>query len=422
MKYKKTKLKNGLTIITAPMKGSPSVTVLVMVKTGSKYETKEINGLSHFLEHMCFKGTTRRPTAKDISVELDGLGAQNNAFTGQEYTGYYAKAHPKHFLKILDVVSDMYLNPVFEEKEIEKEKGVIIEEINMYEDLPNRSVHEVFMDILYGDQPAGWSIAGKKEIIKKINRKDFLNYRKKHYVAKATTILVAGDIAEKKAIEEIKKQFTGIPTNKKFGKKKVFEKQSKPEIKIKHKDTDQTHIALGVRAFKSKDNKNYALEVLCTVLGKGMSSRLFQKLRDEMGVGYYVRAGADAYTDHGYLVVSTGVDKGRVGEVVTAVLGEMKKISDKPVPETEIAKAKEFLLGNMYMGLESSDAMAEYYAIQDILDDKILTPQEYAKKIQKVTAKEIQKVAMEIFKNNRLNMAIVGNVRNKAELQKIFKF
>ncbi len=422
MKYKKTKLKNGLTIITAPIKDSPSVTVLVMVKAGSKYETKDISGLSHFLEHMCFKGTTRRPTAKDISVELDGLGAQNNAFTGQEYTGYYAKAHPKHFHKILDVVSDMYLNPVFDEKEIEKEKGVIIEEINMYEDLPNRSVHEVFMDLLYGDQPAGWSIAGKKEIIRKISRKDFLNYRKKHYVAEATTILVAGDIVEKKAIEEIKKQFSKIPTGKKTGKKKVIEKQLKSEIKIKHKETDQTHIVLGVRAFKAKDNKNYALEVLCTVLGKGMSSRLFQKLRDEMGVGYYVRAGTDEFTDHGYLAVSTGVDKGRVGEVVKAVLNEMKKMASELVPKEEVVKAKEFLLGNMYLGLESSDAMAEYYAIQDVIDDKILTPEEYAKKIQKVTAKDIQKVAKEIMRDNKLNMAIVGNIKNKEELEKIFHF
>src|ERR1035437_6720488 len=200
MKFKKTKLKNGLTIITVPMKDNPSVTVLVMVKAGSKYETKKINGLSHFLEHMCFKGTSKRPKAIDISRELDGLGAQNNAFTGQEYTGYYAKAHPKHFSKILDVISDVYLKLVCEQKEIEKEKGVIVEEINMYEDMPSRIVQDIFLEAVYGDQPAGWNIAGTKENVRKMTRKDFLKYRMENYVAKGTIILVAGDINEKKSI------------------------------------------------------------------------------------------------------------------------------------------------------------------------------------------------------------------------------
>ncbi|MEI6843521.1 MAG: pitrilysin family protein [bacterium] len=422
MNYKKTTLKNGLTIITAPIKDSPSATVLVMVKTGSKYETKEISGLSHFLEHMCFKGTTKRPKAIDIAREIDSLGAQNNAFTAQEFTGYYAKAHPKHLLQVLDVVSDIYLNPVFDPNEIEKEKGVIVEEINMYDDIPQQLVVLAFMDAMYGDQPAGWSVAGTKEVVKKMTQKDFLEYRKKHYVAEATTVLIAGDIDQKKAIEEVKKLFKHIPTSKKSGKKKVVEIQTAPIIKIKNKETDQTHIVLGVKTFKATDKKNYALEVLNTVLGRGMSSRLFQKLREEMGVGYYVRSRVDTYTDHGYLVVSTGVDKTRVEEVVTAVLAEMRKLVTEPVTAEEISKAKEFLIGNMYMGLESSDAIAEYYAIQDILEDKILTPAEYAKKIQKVTAKEIQKVAREIMQDKKLVMAIVGNIKDEKSLSNIFHF
>jgi predicted Zn-dependent peptidase len=422
MQYKKTKLKSGLTIITAPMKDNPSVTVLVMVRAGSKYETKEINGLSHFLEHMYFKGTQRRPKAIDISRELDGLGAQNNAFTGQEYTGYYAKAHPKHFSKILDVVSDIYLNPVFDEKEIEKEKGVIVEEINMYEDLPNHIVQDIFLETIYGDQPAGWNIAGTKENVKKMTRKDFLKYRKNNYVAEGTIVLVAGDINEKKAIEEITKTFQKIPTGKKSGKLKVVEKQTKPEIKIKHKETDQTHIVLGVRTYDAKNKKNHALFVLNTVLGQGMSSRLFQKLRDEMGVGYYVHSGVSEFTDHGYLAVSTGVDNSRVKEVVVAILDEMKKLADGKISEAELKKAKDYMIGHMYLGLESSDAVAWDCASQFILTEKILTPIELAEKIQNVTASEIRKIAREIFIDSRLNMAIVGNIKNETELRKIFRF
>ncbi len=422
MKYKKTKLKNGLTIITAPMKDNPSVTVLVVVKAGSKYENKKINGLSHFLEHMCFKGTTRRPKAIDISRELDSLGAQNNAFTGQEYTGYYAKAYPKHFSKILDVVSDIYLHPVFDEKEIEKEKGVIVEEINMYEDMPNRIVHDVFMEAMYGDQPAGWNIAGTKENVKKMSREDFLEYRRKHYVAKGTIVVVTGNINEKKVIEKIGKVFQEIPTSKKTDKISIVEKQTKPNIKIKHKETDQTHIILGVKTYGAKEKKNYPLYILNTVLGMGMSSRLFQKLRDEMGVGYYVHSGVNEFTDHGYLAVSTGVDTKRILEVVKAVLGEMKKFTKELVPAEEIKKAKDFLLGHMYLGLESSDSVAWDCASQFILTEKMLTPLEFSEKIQKVTATEIKNVAKEVFKNNHLNMAIVGNIKNPGKLKKTFRF
>jgi predicted Zn-dependent peptidase len=422
MKFKKTTLKNGLTIITVPMKGSPSVTVLVMVKAGSKYETKEINGLSHFLEHMCFKGTTKRPKAIDISRELDGLGAQNNAFTGHEYTGYYAKAHPKHFSKILDVVSDIYLNPVFDEKEIEKEKGVIVEEINMYEDMPNQIVHDVFLEAMYGDQPAGWNIAGTKENVRKMTRKDFLKYRQENYVAKGTVVLAAGDINEKKAIEEIKKVFQKISTGKKLDKKKIIEKQTEPIIKIKQKGTDQTHIVLGVRTYDAKNKKNHPLFVLNAILGQGMSSRLFQKLRDEMGVGYYVHSGINEFTDHGYLAVSTGVDNSRVVEVVSAILSEIKKLITEKISDAELKKAKDYMIGHMYLGLESSDAVASDYAGQFLLTDKMLTPSEMAKKIQNVTAKEIQNIAREIFVDNKLNMAIVGNIKNPEELQKIFHF
>lgn len=200
MNYHKTILKNGLRVITVPMEKSPTVTVFVLVEAGSEYEEKEENGLSHFLEHMCFKGTKRRPNCSDLSQELDEIGAVYNAFTSNEYTGYYAKAQFDQVDKILDIVSDMYLNPILPQAEIEKERGVIIEEINMYEDLPQRKVQNVLSDLVYGDQPAGRTILGPKENINKFNREDFLNYRAKHYVAEATTLIVAGNFSETKIL------------------------------------------------------------------------------------------------------------------------------------------------------------------------------------------------------------------------------
>ncbi len=423
MNFKKTTLKNGLTVITSPIKDSPSVTVLVMVKTGSKYETREINGLSHFLEHMCFKGTTKRPKTADISLELDSVGSHSNAFTSHEFTGYYAKAHPKHLDKILDVVSDIYLNPLLDQNEIDKEKGVIVEEIHMYEDMPQHVAHDLFMEVMYGDQPAGWNIAGTPEIVHKLKRNDFVEYRKNHYVAPATVVLVSGDFNEQEVISKIENAFKNISLGEKSGKLDVKEEQTTPQLKIKQKETDQTHIVIGVRTFPAKDKRDTALKVLNAVLGSNsMSSRLFLKLREEMGVGYYVRSHADEYTDHGILTVSTGVDTKRVSEVVEAVLGEMKKLREEKVGPAELQKAKDYAIGNMYLDLESSDSLAEFYAVQEILSDEILTPAQLAEKIQNVTAEQVMALAQEIMRDEKLNMAIIGNIKDEEGLKSVFHF
>ena len=223
MKFSKKVLKNGLRVITVPMKDNPTATVLVLVEAGSKYEEKKVNGISHFLEHMCFKGTSKRPKAIDISKELDTLGSQYNAFTAQEYTGYYAKSDAKHFHKIFDVVSDIYLNSTFPEIEMEKEKGVIIEEINMYEDMPQRHVQDLIMELLYGDQPAGWNIAGDKKNIFRMKRDDFVNYKKQHYLPEATVLVVAGAVTEKEVMTEVNKIFGKVVRGKKVNKRKVKE-------------------------------------------------------------------------------------------------------------------------------------------------------------------------------------------------------
>ncbi len=421
MNYKKKVLKNGLRIIVAPMKGAPSVTVMSLIEAGSKYETKEINGLSHFLEHMCFKGTVKRPKAIDISKEFDAMGAQNNAFTAQEFTGYWAKAHPKHTDKMIEIIADMYLNPTFPADDMEREKGVIVEEINMYEDLPNRIVHEVFYELLYGDQPAGWSIAGTRENVRSFNRDHFVNYRKKLYVSDATTILVAGDVKTPDIFKKIEAAFKDIAVGKRGKKNKVIENQNKPEVKIKHKDTDQTHLVIGLRAFDVYDKRTSALKVLAAILGNGMSSRLFQKMREELGICYYVRAMADQFTDHGALLISAGVDSSRVEEGINGILGELKKVRDEKVDEKELRKAKDYLIGNLYLGLESSDSMTEFYGLQEILREEIKTPKEIEKEIEKVTASEIAKVAKSIIKNNGLNMAIVGKYDSEDRFRKLLK-
>ncbi|MEK7185714.1 MAG: pitrilysin family protein [Patescibacteria group bacterium] len=424
MTPKKTILPNGLRIITVPIKDAPTVTILVTVEAGSKYETKNVNGLSHFLEHMCFKGTTKRPNAIDISRELDSIGAHYNASTSQEFTGYYAKSHPKHISKLVDVISDMYLNPTFPAKEIEKEKGVIVQEILMYEDMPQRHVFDVFLELMYGDQPAGWNIAGTPELVKSFSQENFLAYRREHYVASGTIVVVAGNFEEAALLSEIEKAFAGISVAAKNAKFAVNEApngvpQTAPAIKFLEKKTDQTHLVIGVRTFGAGDKRAPALSVLNSVLGGGMSARLFQKLRDELGICYYVRSGTDEYTDHGSLIISAGVDSDRIGEATKAIIGEMKCMKDEIVSPEELAKAKEQIIGGLYLGLESSDAIADFVSFQEVLRGKILTPEEYSEKIAAVSAEDVRTLAHEIFTPERLNIALISKEADTAALSEI---
>jgi predicted Zn-dependent peptidase len=422
MQYTKTVLENGLRVITVPMKDNPTVTVLMLVEAGSKYENKNNNGISHFLEHMCFKGTTKRPSNNDISLELDNIGSHYNAFTSQEMTGYYAKAQYIHIDKLLDIVSDMYLNPLLPEIEIEKEKGVIIEEINMREDIPQYKVQNLITELVYGDQPAGWDIAGPKENIKKMTREDFVNYRNKFYIAGASTLVISGNFEEVKILEEVKKIFSVMPKKEKGIKDEVRESQSKPEIALFKKETDQTHMVLGVRTFSLYDKRDRVMDILVGVLDAGMSSRLFKKLRDEMGVCYYVGASQDASTDTGFFSVSAGVDSSRVKEVISVILGELNKLKTELVPPEELQKVKQNIAGTMYLGLESSDSLAKFYGGQEIINDKIRTPEEKKAELDTVTAEEVMTLAQEIFVDKSLNLAIVGRFEDKADFENILKF
>lgn len=419
MKFTKKILKNGLRVITVPMQDNPAVTVFVMVETGAKYETKDVNGISHFLEHMVFKGTPRRPKASDIAREFDGLGADFNAFTGDEYTGYYVKVDKRHTDTALDIISDMYLNPLFPESEIIKEKGVIIEEIRMYRDRPDRHVQEAMGALLYGDQPAGRTILGPEENIRSFSRKHFITYREKHYVASATTVVIAGAMNEKEIVKKVGKLFSSMSVKPKKGKVKVKESQSVPQVKVLHKDTDQTHLVIALRTFPVGDKRNSIMRVLSTVLGRGMSSRLFSKMRDELGICYYVRSSHNTYTDHGFFDISAGVDTTRVELAIKTILDELKRLKDELVSETELKKAKDYIAGTMMLGLETSDSQADFVAHQEIMKKEIKTPEEMIENTQKVTAKDIQKLAQEFFVNKGLNLAIIGPYKDEKRFSDI---
>jgi predicted Zn-dependent peptidase len=420
--FKKTTLKNGLRIITVPQKNTQSLTILVLVGTGSKYEKKEINGISHFLEHMYFKGTKKRPSTTAIAETLDKVGGIYNAFTGEEYTGYFAKVAAQHFELALDWVSDIFLNSILPKEEIEKEKGVIIEEINMIYDHPMSYVQTLWTKLLYGDQPAGWDIAGTKETVSKMNREKLLDYMEKQYVAKNTIISIAGNFNEKLAISKVKKYFSKIKEKKPIEKPKVIEKQKRPEVLLNFRQTDQTHLCLGVRTFNLFHPQRYALDLLAVILGGMMSSRLFIEVRAKLGIAYYINTNSEMNPDTGFLFTQTGLDNKNVEKGILTILKEYKKISEKKVPNSELKKAKDYLKGKTTLLLESSDAQASFYAAQEVLEKKILTPKEIFRKIDKVSREDILKVAKEIFRPEKLNLALIGPFKDKNRFQRLLKF
>lgn len=422
LKAKKKIFKNGLRVVTVPMKDNPTVTVLVLVGTGSDYEPKEINGISHFLEHMCFKGTIKRPTSKVISHELDALGCQYNAFTGSEYTGYYAKGDSKNFKQMFDIVSDIYLNSTFPDAEMQKEKGVIIEEINMYEDMPASHVQDLFSEVLYSNQPAGRSTLGTKENINKMVRDNFVNYKKIHYVAENTVVIVTGNITSDEVYMEIGKYFKDVPVNKCGKKPKTKDTQENPNVLIKYKETDQTHFVMGVRTFSVFDKRNITLSLLSAVLGAGMSSRLFTKLREEMGVAYYVRAYNQPSLDHGAFQISAGVNNTRTEEVIKEIIKECNLLISDKVSDKELNKVKSMIIGNMKMSLEATDDIANFYGGQELMKKEIKTLEEKIKEIKCVTSKDIQNIAKIIFKNKNLNLAMIGPFKDSNKFVKILKF
>ncbi|MBI2074675.1 MAG: insulinase family protein [Candidatus Levybacteria bacterium] len=421
MQFQRKVLSNGLRVLTIPMPSFESATVLVLVGAGSRYETKQNNGISHFLEHMAFKGTEKRPTAQDIAALIDGMGGEFNAFTGKETTGYYIKSSSNHIDLSLDVLSDMLLRSKFDPVEINKERGVILEEINLYEDTPVRKIGDVYEQLLYKNTPMGWDIAGEKDVIRNIQREDFLAYMESLYSAHNITVVVAGGIDSEKTNKLVEKHFGAMSA---FGTKKyepVGDAQVKPEAMVKYKKTEQVHVALGVRTVPIDHEDKYPLSVLAAILGGGMSSRLFHEVRERRGLAYYVRTSSEHYMDSGTLVSFAGVDLKRVDESIKVMLEEYKKVQSSKfkVQSLELKKAKEFLKGHLVLDLEDSRSVAGFYASQELLEKEIDNPDEVIAKIENVTADQVARVAKTYIVNNTLNLAVIGDFEDRQRFEKL---
>ncbi len=422
MKYHKTTLKNGLRVVLSPMRDAEAACVVVMTGTGSRYENERENGLAHFLEHMFFKGTKKRPSAKAISEELDGVGAVYNAFTSKDRTAYYAKVSSKHLDTAFAVISDIFLNSTLPPKEITKERGAIIQEIDMYEDMPMRTVDNVFDALIFGaDHPLGRTILGPKENIRTFTRKDFATYHTRNYNAKNTVIAVAGAFSEKNVLAKIRKTFGALRDGGAPPCVLFAAKQDAPRIAIKEKKTDQTQLMLGVPAYPHQHKDEYPLSVLTTILGGGMSSRLFLEVREKRGLAYSVHAWTDRYPDTGYLAIQAGVEHGKLEKAISTILDELRKIKRTKVSAAELKKAKAYLQGTLTLSLETSDEVATSAASSLISVGRIRTLEEKLAGIGKVTVHDVARVARDIFKTEKLNLAVIGPHTDSEKLRAILR-
>lgn len=407
MKYELSKLKNGTRLLTLPMPGVKSLTTLVLFGVGSRYEDDKIAGLSHFLEHMHFKGSAKRPTAMQISEAVDSVGGEMNAFTSKEYTGYYIKVDGKHGELALDVLSDMLQTPILDQDEIARECGVITEEIKMYEDQPMAYVGELFEEHLFGKNDLGRQTIGSRASVAALSRNHFLQYRQTHYNPANAVIILAGDIS---GVETKVDQYFNVKNELLPPKySSVTVKNPEKSFLMRVKETEQTHLWLGFNAFSSEDPERYILKIMSTILGGGMSSRLFMQVRERRGLAYYVRCHTELYLDNGYIVASAGVTTEKFDEAVSTILDEMKKIREEKVDAKELQKAKEYLKGKMALNLENSENVAEMTGLQEILHKEILTPEQIAERYDAVTEDDVMRVAQRVIADERLTLAAISS-------------
>lgn len=422
MKVNRHKLKNGLRVITIPRSGTKAAALFVFAGTGSAYESKKVAGVSHFLEHLMFKGTTKRPTSLAVAETIDSIGGVMNAFTGREYTGYFAKVNARHFDIALDWLSDIYLNAKLKEDDVLREKGVILEELNMYLDTPMQYVEELWYNLLYGDHPLGQDIIGTRSSIKQMNRRQLLEHRRSYYHAGNTTVVLAGRVdSSSEVMRKISQAFADIPSKRKHRTPPdLQEKQNRPRVKVQYKKTDQTHFCLGVRGYSLRQEERFPQAVLATLLGGNMSSRLFSLIREKSGLAYYVRTSADTLRDAGFLVTQAGVDNRRIDRAIELVLSEYQRTKEELVPEAELQKAKEYLKGVLWLSLEKAENLASYYAQYEVLGLKPMTPEEVCRRIDQVDADSVRQLARNIFQNKNLNLALIGPSRAN-QFNKILK-
>lgn len=420
MKFHHHKLENGLNVVIVPINEMESATTLIMVGAGSRYETKANNGISHFLEHMAFKGTKSHPTAMEISSLIDGAGAESNAFTGKDYTGYYIKSAAHRVEMAFDILSDMISNLLLDPAEIDRERGVITEELNLYEDTPTRKIGDIYESLLYGDTPMGWEIGGLRSVIKTVKKEDFVNYMKKFYSASNMVLVIAGKVREDDTLKLAEKYFGNVKSFTAEGFPSVIEGQIKPAVKLQFKKTDQAHFALGVRTVGLVNEKDkYPLSVLGSILGGGMSSRLFHEVREKRGLAYYVRTSSDNYLDCGHLTTFVGADPKRIDEAIKVVVEEYKKVQNKgEITEEEVDKAKEYLKGHFVLDLEDTRSVSIFYSTDLLLEKKLEEPADVIKKIDAVKLTDVIRVAQK-YLSSPLNLAIIGNYKDEEHFKKL---
>ncbi len=419
--HKTKTLPNGLTLITVNLPHLDSVTTLVAVGAGSRYETKQVNGISHFLEHMFFKGSRKYPSAQIISTLIDGIGAVNNAGTSKEFTFYWIKSASSHLDLSSDILSSMIKEPLLDKKEVEKEKGVITEEIRMCQDMPRHYIFDLYEKLQFGDQPLGRMLIGEEETINIFKREHFMKYMNSLYSPKNMALIYVGKLP--KEIEKIANQyFTDLPKRDKLSCQPYQKsQQDRPRVNIHFKKSDQAHIVLGVEGYSRSDKKRYIARLLGMILGEGASSRLFLQIRDKHGLAYSVLAYHESYMDTGSLGIYAGLKLNKIDEGLQVIKEELEKIATKRVSQDELKKVKEMERGRVALRSESTNFLAEHFGLNFVIDRKIETFDEYLKQIDQVGADDIRMVARDIFKPENFNLQIIGPFKDPAKFEKLLR-
>jgi predicted Zn-dependent peptidase len=417
--FRLERLENGLRVLTAPMPAAQSVTCSIMLAAGSRYETPETNGIAHFSEHMFFKGTEKRPTAQDISKEIDAIGGEFNAFTGKEYTGYYVRCAAESRDIALDVLVDMLRNAKFASDEIEREKGVIIEEMNMYFDTPRDYIGGVYEELLYGDNPLGWDIIGRKETVRGATQETFREYIDRWYKPERMVVGVGGALGDglHEKLEELLGDLPGAKTGEPQPTRLNGANGSR--VKLHTKQSDQAHVSLGVHSYPLEHPDRYTLQILGSVLGGGMSARLFTEVRERRGLAYYVFGVNHSYTDAGSLFAQAGVDINRIDDAVTTIARELRKVAEEAVPEDELEKARSFAKGRFVLQLETSHGLIMFGLRREVLENSSPDPEEILAELDKVTVEDVQRVARDLIDGRGLQLAVIGPFDDAERFEKL---
>lgn len=420
--YKLITLKNGLRLLLVPRESTGVVTVMILFKVGSRYEDEKQAGISHVLEHMHYKGTPKRPSGLKIAEFIESIGGEHNAFTGKEYTGYYAKLAPKHLEKAFDFLSDFLSNSLFRPEDLEKEKQVIIQEIDMYEDLPMEIVGNKFEEAVFGQNALGRDIIGNRKTVNSVTRDDLVAYRSNYYAASNAVLALAGNFGgmSDEEIQEQAEKYFHFEHNLKATPPAVNIPTTSGNNIVERK-TEQSHLVLGFRTVPLGHPDYHKLEILGLILGGSMSSRMFEEIREKRGLAYAVRTSTNNYIEAGTLVTQAGVPHEKVNETISAIIGEYKKIKEEKVEPSELQKAKEIINGKILIKFEDSEELVHHYATDELLLNKVETPEELVKIYQNITADDIMEAANKYFTSDRLGIAFIGPKFDKGRLAELLK-